>query len=470
MFKKLLSNLPFNPSLIGEVSFYAKRMHGEAAMRRSGFIILVLAILVQMFAIISPPESTLAESNNDILRGGFSSKEQAVNYCRANTQGFAGVLLYHGLTCDDVARSTIKTLKSTDYNRSLRSMGRVPQGQTIARTGKPTNESTLNIAGTNYYMRNLWAWDSRSYSTYKMLAMKNVFGQDVMIMYNCGNIVTVGHYSPPPPKPAPAPAPTPVPAPAPTPTPAPVTPPIQKPEPPKDVCSNIEGIQTTLAECDVCPNVPGDQNNTNQCYPCPEAKKDNAVTACLKMHKTASNQTQNIEKADGTIAKANDIIEYTLTTTNEGNQAVQDFIVEENMSDVLEYADIVNLHGGDMDDNHVVSWPKQTIAANASLTKKISVKIKDPIPQTPISSSDPGSFDMNMANVYYGNTVNIKLPPNITKTTELAVQTLPETGPGTTIALSFAVTVFVAYFFARSRLLAKELDIVKTDFTSTGGI
>ena len=74
-----------------------------------------------------------------------------------------------------------------------------------------------------------------------------------------------------------------------------------------------------------------------------------------------------------------------------------------------------------------------------------------------------------MTNVYYGSSVNIKLPPSIIKTTELGVQSLPETGPGTTLTAGFAVTTFAAYLFARSRLLAKELDIVKKDFTSTGG-
>lgn len=456
MFKKLLSNLPFNPSLIGEVSFYARRMNQEAAVRRTGIAFIILAMLVQVFAIVSPPEPTLAESNSDIIRGGFSSREQAVNYCRMNTQNFAEILLYHGVSCDMLAQSSVQNVKSTAHNKQLRSMGRVPQGPKIARTGKPTNESTVHINGKNYYMRNLWAWDSRASSTYKMLVMKNVQGQTIMIMFSCANIVTVGHYTPPAPKPKPKPKP-------------PQKPAAPKPQPPKDVCPNIPGTQTTLEECDVCPNIPGIQSNQNECYPCPEAENDDSMTACLEMLKTASNKTQDIPDADGTLANANDVIIYTLSTTNKGSQVIKDFIVEENMSDVLEYAEVVDLHGGDMDDDQqIVRWPKEDIAAGATLTKQITVKVKDPIPQTPVSASDPGSYDMTMTNVYYGNSVNIKLPPSIAKTTELTVQTLPETGPGTALTAGFAVTTFIAYFFARSRLLAKELAIVKTDFTSAG--
>jgi hypothetical protein len=123
-----------------------------------------------------------------------------------------------------------------------------------------------------------------------------------------------------------------------------------------------------------------------------------------------------------------------------------------------------------MDDNNVVVWPKEDVAAGATLTKQITVKIKDPVPQTPVSASDPGSYDLVMTNVYFGNAVNIKLPASVAKTTELGVQSLPETGPGTTLAIGFALTVFFGYFFARSRLLANELDVVRTDFSSTGGV
>lgn len=451
MFKKLLSNLPFNPSLIGEVAFYAKRIRREESIRRTGLVFVILAMAVQIFAAISPPEPTLAASDNDIIRGGFSSREQAVNYCRLNTQGFANILNYFGVSCEALASAAEQNIRSTDYDKQLHSMGRNPQGATIARTGKPTGEYQVTINGTAYYMRNLWAWDSWSHSNYKVLAAKNTSGQTIMVLFNCGNILTIGKYAPPKP-------------------PAPKPPAAKPPAKPADVCPSIPGDQYTTEECDVCPNVPGVQWNRNQCYPCPEAQKDDSVTACLEMSKTASNETQNITDADGTLAKANDVIVYTISTKNKGTQTVKDFIIEENLADVLEYATIVNLHGGKMGDNKVVTWPRQDIRAGATLSKKVTVKIKNPVPQTPISASDPGSFDLVMTNVYFGNSINIKLPPTIVKTTELGVQTLPNTGPGTTLAIAFAVSAFASYFFARSRLLAKELDIVKSDFTTTGGM
>lgn len=448
-FKKLLSNLPFNPSLIGQVSFYAKRLRKEQAVRRLGFVFVALALVIQLFAVISPPEPTLAESNNDVIRGGFSSRSQAVNYCRSNTRDFRNILAYYKISCDALAKAATKTIRSTDHGKQLHSMGRVPQGPRIARTNKPTNEYSVMINGTEYFMRNLWSWDSRDYSTYKVLQLKNSDGTTIMLMYSCGNIVTIGKYTPPKPKPKPKPP---------------------KPEEPKDVCPNIEGIQTKEEDCDVCPNVPEIQLNPDECYPCPEAEEDESSTACVEFRKSASNQTQGLDDANGTLAQAGDVIVYTLSAENKGTGEIKDFIMDENLSDVLEYADIVDLNGGQLDQNSVVVWPKETIAAGTTLTKTITVKVKNPIPQTPASSTDPTSYDLVMNNVFYGDAVNIELPADVVKSTEMLVETLPSTGPGTTVAIGFVVTAVASYFFARSRLMAKELDIVRTDYASTGGM
>jgi len=445
MFKKLLSNLSFNPSLIGQVAFYARRMHRESAIRRVGLVFVVLALVVQVFAVISPPESTLAASNNDIVYGGFTTKEEAINHCRLNTQGFTSILAYYKISCEMLAGAAIKNIRSTD--RDYDSLGRVPQGPTIARTGKKTDEYPVSISRTTYHMRNLRAWDSGTFSTYKVLEMKNSDGAVIMVMFSCANIVTIGQYSPPvPPKPP-------------------------KPEkPPVDACPKIPNTQTNKEECDVCINVPGEQTDKNQCYPCPEAKTNDATTACLELSKSATNQTQNISNADNTLALANDVIVYTLSVKNKGNQTVKGFVVEEDLNDVLEYADIVDLQGGIKDDQHMARWDKQDIPAGSTIQKKITVKVKNPVPQTPMSATDPSSFDLIMTNVYYGTAVHIKLPANTAKTTEVLVAALPSTGPGTTIAVGFVVTVFAGYFFARSRLMAKELDIVKSDFASSGGM
>jgi len=72
-----------------------------------------------------------------------------------------------------------------------------------------------------------------------------------------------------------------------------------------------------------------------------------------------------------------------------------------------------------------------------------------------------------MTNVY-GNTVNIKLPATVSKTAEVVGTSLPNTGPGASLIIGFSMVTIVGYFFARSRLLSKELSIIKADYTASG--
>ena len=138
------------------------------------------------------------------------------------------------------------------------------------------------------------------------------------------------------------------------------------------------------------------------------------------------------------------------------------------MTDVLEYANIMDLHGGTKDSNNVVRWPAIDIEPGITVTKFITTRVKDVISNTPSPASNPGSFDLVMTNVY-GNTINIKVPGGVIKKTEQAVNTLPNTGPGTTIGFGFAITTLTAYLFARSRLMVKELDVVRKEYASSGG-
>lgn len=564
MFKKLLTNLPYNPSLIGQVSFYAKRMHSEEKIRRLGVVFVVMAVVVQMFAFVSVPESTLAESSNDIIRGGFTTRDQAVLHCINPSSDFNKILAYYGLNCDHVKNAGTVTIRSNaaDYD----SLGRNQQGPIITRTGKATDEYAVNIPGVTrtLWMKNLRAWDSGAYSSYKVLKMTNKHGKTIMIMYDCGNIVTVGRYTPPAPAPAPTPAPQPVnskPAMnfnancsaitwkasdpngrprirlyittatanpetdwtnkgpfvhsvAPTdagttndgswavpsqyrnsttryrvfaavsdtlpsgqrddtnyvrasPTSGVLFGPCVEPTPPPPPPSTPETPVTPQEPVDLCPNLAGTQTSEAECKPCEAAENSEDGLSCLVLTKAARNNTQRIENADGTMANGGDVITYTMSVKNTGKISIPGFVVEENIADILDYADVTDLNGGKVEGS-IVSWAPTTLSPNETIRRRISVKIKNPIPSTPISSSDPGRFDLVMNNVY-GNAINIQLPGGIIKTTELTTKTLPNTGPGESLAAAVAFTVFVSYFFGRSRLFAKELDIVRTDYSTTGG-
>src|SRR5690606_31786593 len=69
MFRRLVSNLPFNPSLINQVGFYADRLRSETILRRMSFVMMARVVAVQSLAVITPPERSLAASSNHIQNG-----------------------------------------------------------------------------------------------------------------------------------------------------------------------------------------------------------------------------------------------------------------------------------------------------------------------------------------------------------------------------------------------------------------
>lgn len=426
MFKKLITNLPFNPSLVQQVSFYAKRLHKETRLRLIGLILLAITLCLQVFSVASPPQPSLAASANDLIPGGFSHLIYAVDHCNKNNYGYRDILAHYGISCDDVAHAQTVSIRSTDYNKQLYSMGRLPYGK--------AGEYPVNINGTVFYMRYLWGWDTAGASTYNALRGTKSNGETFFLLYTCGNVVIIGKPSAPPPPPP--------------------------PPPPTDLCPNIPGIQSSTSQCDVCPSIPGIQSSLSACKPCSKSTSDTDTESCLTLSKSARNITQNLKDAQSAEAHAGDVIEYTLTVTNQAKITATKFVVQENLADVLEYANVTDTHGGTLNES-VIKWPATDINAQSVIRKKITIKVKDPIPDTPVSASNPASYDLIMTNVY-GNAVNIRLPKSPLKTTEQVTTTLPNTGPGATVIAGFFTLSVAGYLFARSRLLAKELDIAKT--------
>lgn len=545
MFKKLLSNLPFNPSLITEVSFYVKRLKRESSLRKVGFVFVALTLVVQVLAVVSPAEASNQCSSNDIIRCGFTSQSEAVQRCNSNTAGFRSIIGHYGVTCDTLASASSQTVKSSANGGKLYSMGRNPYQ-------KPGEYAqTIPGAGT-FYLRPLSSWGNTSY---KMLVMKTPDGMPFMVMYDCGNIVIENGYVPPA-----------------RPEPAPNLKVNKINEPtgavkPGDTIkytiaftntggaaaffsvndqlgSELEYVNSSYANWIFTNNNPrlkwanntppfytfgntnalgtpgfitvtarvkaGTPSGTSVCNTAwledvnrdtGKTQKTNEVTVCnkvevpcppgtipqpngdcatppapedktpiLTVEKKAKNITQKIDDANNTTAAAGDVIEYTLITKNYGNGDAKDTILKpEELADVLEYSDLDfnSLNGAVFDqDTQSIAWNKPvTIKPDQSVSKTFKVKIKNPIPQTPTPAGNPGSFDLVLTNVY-GNTINIKLPGGVPKTTEQVNKTLPNTGPGEALAAGAVLTTAVGYFFARTRLMAKELELVKQEYSS----
>lgn len=184
------------------------------------------------------------------------------------------------------------------------------------------------------------------------------------------------------------------------------------------------------------------------------------TTTLIKLNKDAKYVNRN-ENPQQSPAEAGDEIEYTLTTTNQASTVASAYVVTEDLTDVLMYADVIDNGGGTLTDTKLI-WPAKDIPAGGSITNKFKVKVKDPIPNNEPTNTNPTGYDYNMYNIY-GNEVNIKInKPLIQKVVDVATS-LPETG-----AAQYALVVLFlgmsVYFFVRNRQLTSELAAATVEY------
>lgn len=214
----------------------------------------------------------------------------------------------------------------------------------------------------------------------------------------------------------------------------------------------------------------GQEEQDDQSITC-VASVDFEANKTLGQSKKVTNITQDTSSDDeggaGTV-RGGDVLEYTIITTNTQNYARSGVDIADYIGDILDYADLDTEHlatqGGTFDaETNKVHWNDLTFSPNSSTEHTFRVTIKDPIPATNSPSSLGTSFDCRISNEY-GNEITMNVDCPLVK----GLETLPNTGAGSSMLISVVVTTFVGYFFARSRLLAKEIDIVRSDYVGAG--
>ncbi len=136
-------------------------------------------------------------------------------------------------------------------------------------------------------------------------------------------------------------------------------------------------------------------------------------TPNIVLNKTAKNLTSGQIAENRIIAGKNvlaldavagDSIEYTLITKNTGNASSDDYLIQDGIADILEYAEVISISDGGSvidgtngNDSKLVSYPVVDIAEGESVERTFTVKVLNPIPGNPPSGF---SFDMQMYNKY----------------------------------------------------------------------
>ncbi len=530
MFRKIVSNLPFSPALVGQLGFYAKRLRKEEATRRIGLIFTALALVVQGFAVFSPPESANAANGNNIIYGGFSNKAQFLSLYDQNKDS-AGhtdlqqIYTHFGITRQDIANSTQTSFNSRDFNLSIKSVGRSTyewQRTPIAITG----------TSTTVYESLLYKFDSTSWTTvhgssYPALVGKRAAdGQWFAIMMGCGNPAYIS-LPPPPPQPSAVCSKLTI---------TPLTRTrfafngASAPQNGATISSytyvvkdntgkvidtrSVNSTQTTntlnydftkdgsytvtltvntsvgpktAPDCAKpvtvtpeprCPLNPDIVASNPDCKPCEDDKtiwyKDKDCTSTFELSKVVKNVTQLKDDANNTTAKPGDRLEYKLSVKNTGN-TTGSYAIQDNLSDVLEYTDLVDNGGGTLSKKdaftpvekvNVISWPTITLKPGETIQKIVSVQVKATIPATPQSISNPESYNCRLVNNFSGHQTTIMVDCPAPKVVEQVVAELPKTGATENMIFAGATLAIVAYFYARARQVKKEVRLIRRDLNA----
>lgn len=460
MFRKIVSNLAFSPTLVGQLGFYAKRLRKEEATRRIGLMFAVLALVVQSFAVFAPPESANAASGNDIIYGGFKDKAGLLkiydrNKDSAGHKDIQQIFTHFGISRKDIQGGKITHINSRDNNLQIQSTGRS--------TYSWQRDPHKIPGGSTVYSSQLYKFDSTPWtkkhgSQYKALVGKrSVDGKWFAILLNCGNPAFLS--MPPKPKPEPKPEPKPVPKPKPK--------PLPKPEMPRPV--------------PLCPLNPYILESDPDCKPCEDNKdiwhKDKDCNAKFELTKTVRNSTQMIDNANNSLALTGDRLEYHLSVKNIGN-TTGSYVIKDNLVDVLEYSELVDAGGGELttpgqdvpiEDVGVLTWPAIDIKPGQTIEKIVSVQVKSQIPATPQSVSNPESYNCRMVNDFEGNNTDVRVECPEPKAVEQIVTELPKTGPGENMLAAGIALAIITYFYARARQVKTEVRLIRRNF-STGTI
>jgi hypothetical protein len=521
MFKKIVSQLSFSPALVGQLSFYAKRLKKEQATRRLGLVFVALALVVQSLVVFQPPEAANAANASDMIPGGLGTgSARSFNnflgpYDR-NERHLKDIFNYFGITREEIV--------ATKYSHFTVN-NKISWGfETRAGSTPVTITNGAGAPVTTLYGRPMKLINPVNAEIYSYVGYSQKVGW-FAIMQACGNLVTDIYPSPPPPPAPPTPPPTP-PAPAnikanktatnisqgsidATKTSAKSNDKVTF----KLTATNTGGtakavdfsdnLSQTVGFSKLVDNGGGTYNTTTNVLSWPavniapgatvtktfsvqvnsnlettqtDCKLVNTFTdstvivpvnctlppADIVLSKTAKNVSQGNIDASTQIAREKDQITFTLTAQNKGGSP-KEITFSDMIGDTLEYSKLTDNGGGTYSEaTRTLSWPAITLKAGAKEIRTFTVQILAQIPATPAGQSDPSSYDCRIENVF-GTNVIINLECPYPKVIEQVVPELPKTGPGENMLFAGIVLSVVAFFYFRSKQLSTEVRLIRRD-------
>ena len=181
MFKKLVSNLPFNPSLISHLRDYDLKLKQDIKLRLYAVILLILVIIIQIIMVVLPPSNSNQYSPNNLVNNTSNSVNQLFSDCNKNQEQYRSILDFYGLSCNQIYYGTAVKLALKSSNNSLFSLNRLSYN--------PQIETTVTISGQRFYIRPL-LYGSNLATKYLAAWKLNTNSQTYYIALDSGDIIS----------------------------------------------------------------------------------------------------------------------------------------------------------------------------------------------------------------------------------------------------------------------------------------
>jgi hypothetical protein len=525
MFRRIVSNLAFSPALVGQLGFYAKRLRKEESTRRLGLVFTALALIVQSLAVFSPPEAANAATPGQVGSSPRCTVDAVGPRSNAfkviNGKAVVSFDVSGGKTCKVQVSVNAFFAPSMDGHPYEQQILHDRTTKTFDTPGRYTMQADLPNHSTPakgcFYQADL------TYGTHNILPV---------LAYDHGKLdcgVTPPPVPPVPPVPVPV-TPTAscssvaatitnrtqayftgsaavtggatirsytfvvkngngaeikritVPSSATSDGTSAVSIPNTGNYSVQLIVQTSLGDRTNSASCvkpftitppSVCQYNPTLPPSSPDCQPCENNPdvwiKDEKCAAVIIDTKTATNMTQGNVSASTVTARAGDKLSYTITVQNKGLVG-QSVTMQEDLSDVLEYATLVDQGGGELNaQDKTLTWPAVTLAAGQKQSRTLAVEVMSDIPSTNTGTGIPTSYDCKMANTF-GNTITVGVDcPTQKVVVEQVTKELPHTGPTENMIFAGALLAVVIYFYARSRQLGTEVRLIRRNL-NTGTI
>ncbi len=175
MFKEIVSQLSFSPATVERLSAYASSVKREQYISGWASIVLCFVLLIHLITLSLPPSAPYVASNNDLVTGGFTSKDMILLAYDDNIEGFKDTADLLGISRSDIVSSEEQPSAVSGFTYST---GLTPYAEGSEKGyDLPVHTVYLRHSGTLQHLQRGWQGSSSN-------------GKPFYITANDGNILS----------------------------------------------------------------------------------------------------------------------------------------------------------------------------------------------------------------------------------------------------------------------------------------